>query len=77
LRRAIPDIPDGIPYDLGHIDITLGGDFTGYKSQSRRNKGFAGDPTIFILSHNRIQDGVGYGIGDLIRMAFRHGFRRK
>jgi hypothetical protein len=69
LGRVIADILDGFPHDLGHVDITLGGNFTGNKGQAGGDQGFAGHPAALVLGHDGIQDSVGNGIGDFVRMA--------
>ena len=39
--------------------------------------GFAGDPASFILAKAGVENGVGDGVANFIRMAFAHGFGSK
>jgi hypothetical protein len=69
LGGVVADIPDGIPDDLGHVDIALGGNFAGDKGHTGGDQGFTGHAAAFVLGHDGIQNGIGNGVGHFVRMA--------
>ncbi len=72
---AVADFLDGFANDLGHIDPSGRGDFSGNDDHTCFGEGFAGDAGLGILSEDVIEDGVGDLVADFIGMTFGHGLR--
>ena len=53
----------------------LAADFAGEDDKLGRGQGFAGDAGFGVFRQEEIDDGVGNLVGDLVGMAFGHGFR--
>ena len=74
---VISDFPDGLPDNFLNIHISLCGDLSHHQHQTGGHSSLAGHAAHGILLHQSVQNRVGDGITDLIRMAFRHRLGRK
>ena len=73
----VADFADGLARDGDVIELRLGGDFTADDGDVGLDVTFAGDAAEFVLRETGVQHGIGNGVGDLVRMAFADGLRRK
>ena len=73
LCPVIADLPDGLPDNLLDVYIGAGGNLSHNQHQSCGDGRLAGHPAHGILLHQGIEDRVGNGIADLIRMSLCHG----
>ena len=72
---VISDGSDGTA-DYGlEIDVGLGGNFSRDHDEAGGGESFAGDATGGVVGEASVEDGVRNLVGDLVRMAFGHGFR--
>ena len=74
---GIADFPDGIPSHLGVVHLGFGGDLAANDAEVRGDHGLAGHPGAGILRQTGIQDGIGDGVGNLVRVAVGYTFRGK
>src|SRR5450755_747610 len=74
---VVADGLDGAADYLLEIDVGFGGDFAGDYDQAGGGQGFAGNATEGVVGQAGVEDGVRNLVGDLIGMAFGHGFRSK
>ena len=73
----VADASNGFSNHLVVVKVGLGGDFTTDHDHIAFDKGFASHSARFVLCEAGIQNGVGNGIANLVRMAFTDGFRRE
>ena len=73
----IADFPDGIPSHLGVVHLGFGGDLAADNTEIRGDHGLAGHPGAGILRQAGVQDGIGDGVGNLVRVAVGYTFRGK
>ena len=59
------------------IELRLGRDFAADDDDVALDVGLAGHAAAFVLREAGVEDGVGNGVGNLVRMAFADGFGRK
>jgi hypothetical protein len=71
---GVPDILDDVPGHLRVLDTGRSGDLARNQHESGRDKRFAGDATVGILSEDRVQHAVGDLVGQLVRMAHTDRF---
>ena len=74
LAAVEADVPDRLARDRRIIDLGSGRDFPGDADVSGRDHRLAGHSTRGVLLKERVEDGVGDGVGDLVRMALCDGF---
>ena len=74
---GVADILDDFANDVRNLDVGFSGDFTGDEGNAGRQNCLAGDPGIFVLGNERVEDSVGDLVGDLIRMSFGDRLRCK
>ena len=73
----VADFADGFARDGDEIELGLGGDFTADNGDVRLHIGFAGDAAELVLSQTGVEDGIGNGICDFVRVALADGLGRK
>ncbi len=66
---VVADALDGLARDVDVVDVGGRGDLAGQHHQAGVAQRFRGDARIFVLGEDRVQDGVGNLVGDLVRMA--------
>ncbi len=74
LGRVVSDVLDRVANDLGHLHVSVGGDFSGDKRQTGGHQCFAGNAAVLVLGDDGIQYGIRYLIGDLVRVPLGHRF---
>src|ERR1700761_4808974 len=62
---------------LYEVNPAAGGDFAGDDGDALLHHGFASHAGARILSQDRVENGVGNLVGNLVRMAFGHRLRGK
>ena len=76
-RVVVADGGDRASNQRLEIHVSLGGDFAGDDDQAGGGQGFAGHAAGRIFGQAGIEDSVRNLVGDLVGMAFGHGFGRK
>src|SRR3990172_4002819 len=71
----ISDIPDDLAGDILYFNVSFGRDFTADESKAGGHERFACNARVRVLCQERIEDGVGNLIGNLVRMSLRDGLR--
>ena len=74
---AVADVLDHLAGQRLVIDHGMGGDFAGNQHHAGLDQGLAGDAGHGVLGQDGIQYGIGNLIGNLVRMAFGHRFGGK
>ena len=74
---VVADAFDGVACDLDVVHVRVGGDFTGQHDQTGVGQGFGRHAGAGVLLENCVQNRVRNLVGDLVGVAFRHGFRGK
>ena len=74
LRLGITYLLNGIPYDLLHINICVGGDLTGYEHETSAACSLTRNTAHGILLHASVQDRIRDRIAYFVGMSFRYGF---
>jgi hypothetical protein len=74
---CVANITDGLAGDGAVIQFGLGSDFATHHDKIALGVSFTGDAAEFVLRQARVQDVIGNGIANLVRMAFPDGLRRK
>ncbi|MNZ56764.1 hypothetical protein D3C78_747170 [compost metagenome] len=74
---VVADVDDDLAHQLFQVDPGGGGDFTGDDGDTGLDQGFAGDAGVLVLGNDGVEDGIGDLVGNLVRMAFGHGFGGK
>ena len=74
LSPVVADVQHHLAGNLGNVHIAVGGDLTHNVDQARRGAGLAGHAAMGILLQNRVQNGIGDLIADLIGMSLGNGF---
>ena len=69
---GIAHTPHHIPNDRLKIDGGRGSDFASDQDQACRDERFASHAPLGILRQNGVEHAIGYLIGDLVWMSFRH-----
>ena len=77
LRARVADILDGVADDLRKIDVTAGRDFAGDDREPGRDERLARHAADGILREDRVENGIGNLVGDLVRVPLGHRLRRK
>jgi len=77
VRRVVADIEDDLARERLQVDPCAGRDFAGDDGDASLDHGFAGHARALVLREDRVEHGVGNLVGDLVRMAFGHGFGGK
>ena len=70
---VVADVEHGLAHHGLDIDPHVGRDFAGDDDDTRLDQGLTGHAGAFVLSEDRIEDGIGDLVGDLVRVAFRDG----
>ena len=73
----IADLADGFSCHSFVVHHSLGGDLAADDAEVSGHPGLAGNTGTGILSEAGIQDGIGNGVGNLVRMAVGHTFGSK
>ena len=68
---------DGLADDLLEVDPGAGRDLAGDDDHAGLDQRFAGDAALWVLGEDRVEDGVGDLVGNLVRMSLGYGFRGK
>ena len=77
LRVGVADLRDRVAHDLLEVNVSLGRDLAGNHHQPGAGECFAGHAAHGVLRQAGIKNGIGNLVGNLVRMAFGNGFRRK
>ena len=72
LAARVPDLGDGLADDVLVVDYGGGRDFAGDEHEAGRDERFARDAAHRILREDRVENGVGHLVGDLVGMPFGH-----
>ena len=75
--RRVADVDDDAAHQLLEVDPGLGGHLAGDDRDARLDQRFAGDPRALVLREHGVEHRIGDLVGDLVRVAFRHGLGRK
>ena len=67
---VIADALDGVACDLDVVDIGAGGDFTGEHDQTGVAQRLGGDPAVFVLRENCVENRVRDLVGDFVGVTF-------
>src|SRR5450432_2293460 len=70
LGVVVADALDGVARDLDVVDVGVGRDLAGEHHQAGVAERLGGDTRARVLPEDRIEDGVGYLVGDLVGVAF-------
>ena len=70
---VVADALDGVARDLDVVDVRVGRDLAGQHHEAGVAQRLGGDARARILREDRVQDGVGDLVRDLVGMAFRDG----
>jgi len=73
-RVVVADALDGFAGDLNIIHVCVRGDLAGQHDEARVAQRFGGDAGARVLGQDRVEDGVGNLVRDLVGMAFGDGF---
>ena len=73
LGPVVADVQHYLAGDLGDVHIAVGGDLAHNVDQARGGTGFAGHAAIGVLLQDRVQDGIGDLVADLIGMPLGDG----
>ena len=68
--RVVTDAEHGLAHDAFDVDPGVGGDLARDDRDAGLDQRFDGDAAALVLLQNRIEDGVGNLVGDLVRMPF-------
>ncbi len=74
---VVADVENDLARQRFQIDPRAGGDFTSDNRHAGLDHRFAGHACALVLHEDRVEDGVGNLVGNLVRMAFGHGFGGK
>ncbi len=77
LGAGVSDLLDGVADDLRKIDVAARRDFAGDDCQAGSDQRLAGHAADRILGENRVENGIGNLVGDLVGMPFGHRLRGK
>src|ERR1044071_4081873 len=72
---GITDLADGLTRYGVVVEPGLGGNLTAHHHEVALGVGFTGDAAVFILGQAGVQDGVGNGVTNFVRVAFADGLR--
>ena len=72
---VVANVVDNLPHNGGNIHITFRGDLSHDMHQAGGGRHLARHMRLGIFFQNRVEDGVGDLIADLVGMAFRDGLR--
>src|SRR5579862_3990753 len=73
LGRGVADVADHVLRDLAELGLGLAGDLAGDHDEPGLDERLARDTTVGIARQQRVQDGVGDLVADLVRVALVHG----
>ena len=74
---GVSDLADGVADDLLDIYVSFGSDLTHNQYKTGGGAGLTSNTAHGILSHQRVQDGIGNLVTDFVRMAFSYGLGSK
>src|SRR5688572_652456 len=77
VRVVVTDLEHCLANDVLDLDHGVRGDLAGDDHHAGLRHRLAGDAALRLLRQNRVEDRVRDLIGNLVRMSFRHGLRRK
>ena len=72
---VVTDTLDGVARHLDVVDVGGGGDFAREHHEARVAEGFGSYARVRILREDRVEDGIGNLVGNLVGVPFRNGFR--
>jgi hypothetical protein len=72
LAARISDFGDCLPDYVLVVDNRAGGNLARHHRKAGRDERFARDAALGVLGENRIQNGIGNLIGDLVGVTFGH-----
>ena len=75
LGARVADRLDGLASDLRNVHVAGRGDLARHDDEPGGQERLAGHATRRVLGQDRVQDGVGDLVGDLVRMPLGHGLR--
>src|SRR5690606_12508952 len=73
---VVADVEDGLADDVGVVDHGIGGDLAGDHRHAGVDHDLTGHAGLGVLRQDGVEDGIGTVVGDLVGMAFAHGFGR-
>src|SRR5690606_12399949 len=77
IAGGVADVADHLAGDFFQVDPGVGGDFAGDDGDTALDHGFTGHARVLVLGDDGVAYGIGNLVGDLVRMAFGHGFGGK
>src|SRR5680860_267501 len=63
---VVADLADRLADQLGHVEVDVGRDLAGDDGHPGVDHGLAGDATLRVAGHDRVEDGVGNLVADLV-----------
>ena len=73
----VADLADGAADDFFKIQVGVRGDFAGEHDHVALHERFAGHAAAFVLGQTRVEDRVGNGVANFVRVAFANRLGRK
>src|SRR5213078_1496318 len=73
-RVGVADRADRAPHDVGDVDVGGGGDLPRHHRHAGGDQGLACHAGGGVLGDDGVEDRVRDLVGDLVGLAFRHGF---
>ncbi len=71
---GITDAAQGVPDDIRHLHVALGGYLSCHQHKPCLDEAFTGNPRNLVLLKDRIEDGIDNLVGYFIRVALSHRF---
>jgi hypothetical protein len=73
----VAHVLDGFPRQARYVDVALGGDFARHHADSGGDQSLAGHSAVGILLQHRIENRIGYLVGDLVGVPLGDGLGRE
>jgi hypothetical protein len=73
----VSNLANRLPDDRIVVEMRFCGDFASDNHNVALHKGLTGHSAELVLRQAGVQDGIGNGVANLVRMAFTHGFGRE
>jgi hypothetical protein len=74
---GVADVAEHVLGDLAELGLAVAGDFTRHDHHARLDQRFAGDAAVGILGEQRVDDGVGDLVADLVGVTLVHRLGRE